>query len=254
MEDQLEGAGLSHEFVEAVDGQALTRSERASLVDEAAVAQFPEWLTPGMIGCSLSHLRVYEQIIADGEEISLVLEDDVRLPQGIADTAAEVAAHMSGSEVVLMYFRSFGACALSARDSTPLSGGMQLLYPMKVSQPVTTGAYLITPEACRRLTEVILPIRVGPDSWGEFYELDVIQSLRCVLPRPVTMRKEFKSTITRSSARRSDRITGFVARHHIFPLFQLLTLNRYLIERRMSRIDIVPERSPIALGLSANTA
>jgi glycosyl transferase family 25 len=254
MEEQLEGAGLSHEFVEAVDGWALTRSERAPLVDEAAVARFPDWLTPQMIGCSLSHLRVYEKIVASGDETGLVLEDDVTLPGGIAETAAEVASHMTGSEVVLLYFRSFGDCGLSAHDSVPLHGGKQLLYPIHVGQLVTTAAYLITAEACRRLVEIVLPIHAAPDSWGEFYERGAIQSLRCVLPRPVAIRKDFKSTITRPTTTPLGRTTDFIARHRIFPLFQVLTLNRNLIERRMSRMKVVPEQSPVARARSATTA
>jgi glycosyl transferase family 25 len=102
MDEQLEHVGLSHEFVDGVDGRALSTTKRAALVDEATVARVPQWLTPELIGCALSHLRVYERVIASGDEIGLVLEDDVRLPGGISDTAVEVASHMTGSEVVLL--------------------------------------------------------------------------------------------------------------------------------------------------------
>ena len=253
MDQELEKTGLVHEFVEAVDGWALTSAERASLVDEAAVARSPKWLTAGLIGCSLSHLRAYERIVQAGDEIALVLEDDVRLPHAIAETASEVASHMSGSEVVLLYFRSLGVCGFSARDSVPLSGHMQLVYPMNIRQLGSTVAYLITGEACRRLADVVLPIRFGPDSWDELYGLCAIQSVRCVFPRPVATRMDFKSTITKPRTTPVGRTTGFIARHRIFPLFQLLALNRYVIERRMSRIEIMPERSPIAVARSVNT-
>lgn len=252
MADQLERAGLEHEFIEAVDGRALTSSERAELVDEAAVANSPNWLTPGAIGCALSHLRAYQRILESADEVALILEDDVVLPPTIADTTARVAPQMSGSEIVLLYFRNFGVCRFSASDAVELGGGGRLAYPLDVNQPLTTSAYLVTREACRRLPEAILPVHAAADTWGNFYELGAIESLRCVIPRPVAVRKDFKSTIDYGGERSlRARATGFIARHRLVPFVQLLTLNRHLVERRMSRTRVVPDPSPIALARAA---
>ena len=174
------------------------------------------------------------------------------LPTTISDTAARTAAHMHDSEVVLLYFRGFGTCRFSARDVVELEAETQLAYPIDVHQPLTATAYLITREACRRLAQAIVPVRVAADNWGYFYELGALDALRCVIPRPVTVRKDFKSTIDYGGAESMRmRATSFVVRHKLIPFFQLLTLNRYLIERRMSRARIVPDPSPIALARSA---
>jgi glycosyl transferase, family 25 len=252
VEQQLAGSRIEHELVEAVDGYALTAAERASLVDEAATARYPKWLTPPALGCAISHLRAYERIVEAGEGgVSLILEDDVLLPVGTSKLVAEVSAHMRGSEIVLLYFRSFEACVFSERDSVALRDGRRLIYPLRAEQPITTAAYLITVEAARRLAEAVPPIRVAADKWEYFYELGAIDSLRCVLPRPVAVRKDFKSTTgTTSPDALRSRLTSFAARHRVFPLVQLLTLNRHLIERRMSRIELVTERSPIAMTRS----
>lgn len=253
MTRQLDRVGLAYEFVEAVDGRALKPSERAGLVDEATVAQHPRWLTPGAIGCALSHLRAYERVLADGcEDVALMLEDDVIVPPGISDLVSQIVPHMRGPDVVLLYFRSFGVCRFSSYEAVGLRSGAQLAYPLEVRQPITTAAYLITREACRGLAGVILPVRAGADSWGHFYELGAIESLRCVIPRPFGVRKDFKSTIDRVAPRSQRvRMTTFIATHRVFPLFQLLNLNRRLIERRMSKLAVVPERSPIAVARAA---
>lgn len=253
MAEQLEQVGLRHEFIEAVDGRALKPSEREGVVDEEAVARYPRWLTPGTIGCALSHLRAYERILeSDGDEPALIFEDDVIVPATIADTVAQIVPHMSGSEVVLLYFRNFGVCRFSSRDAVELDAGMRLAYPLEARRPLTTAAYLITREACRRLAEVILPVRVAVDSWGYFYEQGAIESVRCVIPRPVAVRKDFKSTIDYVGPRSMRlRATTFVARHRLPPFFQLLTLNRHLVERRMSKTQVVPDPSPIALARRA---
>jgi glycosyl transferase, family 25 len=247
---EFERAKLPHEFIEAVDGQALTPSERATLVDEVAVARFPGWLTPGAIGCALSHLRVYEQFRdRDADDVVLVLEDDVVLPTSISNTISEVAAHMHGSEVVLLYFRSFEVCDFSSRDAVKLATGQQLAYPLDVGQPLTASAYLITREACRNLAEAILPVRTAADNWKYFYDLGAIESLRCLIPRPITVRTDFKSTIG-YIGEKSVRmhVTDFVTRYRIPPFIQLLALNRHLIESKMSKIRFVPTPSPIAVA------
>ncbi len=133
MAEQLEGVSLRHEFIEAVDGRALTPSERAELVDETAVARYPGWLTPGALGCALSHRRAYERILdSEDDGVALVLEDDAILPTTITTKIAEVVPHMYGSEIVLLYFRNFGVCDFSACDAVELEAGAKLAYPLDV--------------------------------------------------------------------------------------------------------------------------
>src|SRR3954454_19479506 len=150
--EQLARTELDFEFVEGVDGHTLTPHERAKLVSEDAVAQAPMWLTPGAIGCALSHLRVYERMAGD---IALVLEDDVLLPERISEVCARVAGKMHGREGVLLYFRSSGVCRFSARDAVEVAGG-RLMYPIAPDQPISGVAYLITSAACQSLSEAIL--------------------------------------------------------------------------------------------------
>jgi glycosyl transferase family 25 len=243
---QLEALGMDHTFVEAVDGRQLSQVDRARLVDEDVVAKYPQWLTPGQIGCALSHLRVYEQILIAGDEVALVVEDDVVLPPSMPRIAGKVAPQMRGSEVVLLYYRSFSACRLSSARGVEIEPGTRLLYPLDPNQLNTTAAYLINRKACRGLANWILPVRAGADSWGEFYGQGAIESLRVVTPRLVSVRKDFRSTIGYVGQRSARaRLFGAVERHRIFPLFQLMTLNRHLIERRMSKVVIVSEASPI---------
>src|SRR3954469_4753950 len=250
--EQLARTQLDFEFVDGIDGNALTPLERAKLVSEDAVERSPRWLTPGQIGCALSHLHVYERMAGD---ISLVFEDDVVLPPTISEICARVAAEMHGKEVVLLYFRSFAVCRFSARDAVEIGAGARLMYPIAPRQPITSAAYLITSAATQSLAEAILPVRAGADGWGHFYELDALDSIRCLLPRPVGVRKEFKSTIDYvpegALYRRASR---YIATGRPAGLSRVRTLNRRRIERRMSRTAIVPERSPIALGRTTSGA
>jgi len=247
---QLAGTQLDFEFVDGIDGNTLTPSERGNLVSDDAVAKSPLWLTPGVIGCALSHLRVYEQLTGD---INLVLEDDVVLPATISDVCARVAAQMHGREVVLLHFRSFVVCRFSARDAVEVGGGARLMYPIAAHQPISASGYLVTSAASQSLAEAILPVRVAPDSWGHFYELGALDSVRCVLPRPIGVRNDIESTIgyVRGGALRR-RVSNTIARAP--GLKGMLTLNRLRTEKRMSRTAIVPEQSPIARAHSRSSS
>src|SRR3954447_23246954 len=92
--NELAALSIPHEFIEAVDGREMTAGERAAMVDEARAAQSPHWLTPGQIGCSLSHLRVYERIAAGDEPVALVLEDDAQLHGVGRASLEEISSHM----------------------------------------------------------------------------------------------------------------------------------------------------------------
>lgn len=249
MNEQLVRAGLGHEFIEGVDGQALTASDRRRLVDEAAVARYPGWLTPEAIGCGLSHLRAYERIaeVGNDEKVALVLEDDAVIDPRIALRLAEIEPHMHGSEVVLLYFRSHSLCRFSAQDAVDLPDGTRILYPLAIDQLTSAVAYLITHEACARLAEAIAPLRVAADSWGDFYQAGAIESVRCVVPRPVGHSRHFNSTVGyREPGSLRSRVIGFAGHRKLSPFFPLVSINRHLVERRMSKITVTPERSPVA--------
>ena len=257
---QLTAANFSYEFVTAVDGRTLTDALRTRTVDESAVAQSPRWLTPGMIGCALSHLKAYRAILAGpaNHDVALVLEDDVVLPPGLGDMVASIARHMRGAEVVLLYFQSFRVCRFSLADSIVLRQDTKLLYPLGPHQLAATAGYLITRGAAQNLADVMLPVRVAPDTWGYFYDIGAVDSVRCVVPRPLSVRTDFRSTLDHAGAPASarGRAAAYVARERLFPLHQLLTLRRRLAHRRTSKVSIVTDRSPVALarGVQANDA
>ena len=248
IESELRHAGLDYEIVPAVDGVRLKDEERARLVDAEAVARSPDWLRPGIIGCSLSHLEVYRRIVASGERFAFVIEDDVSFDPSIRDLLAALEGELRGSEAALLYYRSVRPCQFSGEDAVHLGGESTLMYPMELEPLNATGAYVLTAQAARKLSGFILPVRVGPDSWGVFHEGGALDRLRCVVPRPVRTRTDLKSTVDYLGSHRSlrQRVMTAIADHRVFPAYQLLALRRAAIERRMSRFSVVSDRSPYA--------
>ena len=80
MTDELGRAGVSANFVAAVDGRAFKDKCRAR------VAATP--LTVGEIALTLSHRKIWRALLASAQTPAIVLEDDVRLGDGFAELPA----------------------------------------------------------------------------------------------------------------------------------------------------------------------
>ena len=71
----LSNQNLTFERIPAVHGGVLSKDERKRLT----TASCNKYCSPTMIGCSLSHHKIWEKILKDDIKYAIVLEDDVRL-------------------------------------------------------------------------------------------------------------------------------------------------------------------------------
>jgi len=235
---QLEKTGLNYEIVTAVDGRDLNLQD-PTLVAPALLANndFPA----GTAGCALSHLRVYQKIIADGLDKALVIEDDVTLPADLGVIVEAISPHLTGAEVALLNYGSTDPCKMSREDSVALPRSRTLALPIDITQLVNAAAYVITREACEHMTEVGLPVRANADDWAFFYRNGMLDRIRCVLPLAVTKNAEFESTIglySLGSGVRA-RLVAPLVRRKIPLVDELIRYRRQRIMRQWERSEIV---------------
>ncbi len=76
MQQQLDAYGVRYQFFPAVDGRVLTPQQRACYSEEESLRYMKCPLTNGEIGCALSHLQIYEKMVAEDIAELLILEDD----------------------------------------------------------------------------------------------------------------------------------------------------------------------------------
>ena len=76
MQRQLDGLGLPFRFFDAVDGSKMTAMELMDAAPKGGI-NYCGQLTPGEIGCALSHLAVIRKIAEGEHEYAAVIEDDV---------------------------------------------------------------------------------------------------------------------------------------------------------------------------------
>lgn len=71
---------LDVEFVQAVNGKAMSEAEISECFDQAeAFRHYGRNLRPGEIGCTLSHKKCAQMLLDSSEKCALVLEDDLLL-------------------------------------------------------------------------------------------------------------------------------------------------------------------------------
>jgi glycosyl transferase family 25 len=186
-----------YEFVEGVDGRELDLSD-ISLVDPAVVrdGSFRRGAGgAGAAGCALSHLKVYRKVVEDGRPQGLVLEDDTTLPKDLAELADAIGRQTEGAEVVLLNFHSARPCRVAREQGDALPGRREIVKPVDLGQPHSAGAYVITAQACERMSRTVLPVRVPADDWGFFFKEGALDRVRCIVPMPVVNAADFRSTI-----------------------------------------------------------
>ena len=235
---ELEKTGVDYEIVTAVDGRDVDLSD-PTIVDPSLLAIIG--LPAGTVGAALSHLSVYNKIIADGLEEALVLEDDVTLPADLGSLANAVADQLTGAEVALLSCDSRDPCKMGVEGSVHLPSSRVLALPIDVRQPQSGGAYIVTREACERMIKCAPPVRVQADCWWFFYREGALDRVRCVVPLPVGKNPKLASTIGSYSLGNGvrARMVGPLVRRKIPLLHQVLGYRRQRIYRHWGLIELV---------------
>lgn len=66
-------------FVEAVDGRGLSEKQLSEIWNQKETYKtYGRYMKGGEIGCALSHRKCYEEILNNGDDVALILEDDVK--------------------------------------------------------------------------------------------------------------------------------------------------------------------------------
>lgn len=77
---------LECQFIDAVYGKDLSEKEKDEVYDKnRALKERGRELTPGEIGCALSHMNVYKKMKEENIEKALILEDDITFNESLID-------------------------------------------------------------------------------------------------------------------------------------------------------------------------
>lgn len=235
---EAEKHNLDYEIFKAFDCLNLTENDFEKFVDIQAMKKSPSWLTPGMVCACYSHYLIYQKIIADNVECALITEDDVIFTEEILDILSEIEKNIYKNEVILLHYMSFSSVKLKSGKLVKLTKKYRLFNGEDEFPNVNSAAgYVITKDAAKTLSNIILPVKYGTDSWRDFKRDNGIKSLRFVYPMPIHV-VGFKSMATASKSKIWNGLTEFIDNNKIPPFYQLL---RYM------RLKSIKSRSNIIL-------
>lgn len=176
---QCDALGLNYEVIDAVDGREFSPEEL-----NMHTANINYAYRPGEIGCALSHLRVYEKLIADKLEMALVLEDDALLSAGLSSIMNAIILCNKSSHPIVTLLTPVNR--LIDKSSDFGIHGVSL-YP--VYHATTSHGYMINSRAAKNLLDNLYPVWITADKWAVFEDYSFI-NVQAVFPPPVTLADE----------------------------------------------------------------
>ncbi len=154
----LDSLGIEFEWFDAIRGDELSPAYRQE-VNPAGN------MSPGQIGCYLSHIHIYEQIIAQALPVALILEDDAVLHPSVKNLVDTGCRNLD-----------FDYCFLGSDDCgdagyvyydtakpVPLNT-RHLAYPLSAG-PFCLHAYLMTLESAKKRVACAYPLRSAIDHY-----------------------------------------------------------------------------------------
>lgn len=181
MSGQLNQPGFpAWEFLDAVEGRKLAAEEiRRRYDDESARLRYGKSLSPGHIGCALSHLDMYRRILDENLGAALILEDDAVIGEHALQVLDCLLARLDPDQptIILLshakYYRIFGGWRLDRERK---------VHPIHMARG--THAYLVTRAAADRMLNAMPRVTVVPDHWELIRDICQI-SIQAVIPYPI---------------------------------------------------------------------
>lgn len=224
---QLKQLGLTAERFSAVYGKNLTAEQVEACYDRHLnKSLFRRPLSPGEIGCYLSHRALWQRMVDENIAVAIVLEDDIEVEPGFPDVLALVERLQQWDMIKLSDNRNG-----QGYQSLPLTADYRLVNFRKV--PNCTTGYAISLQGAKKLLarpKIFRPVDVDL----QFYpELDF--TVYSILPYTVWPSSRFESEIDLMSG--GSRKGGTAFWHNIRYRVQLGWVRKTAISGDLSTIS-----------------
>ncbi len=186
---QLHALKIHFEWIDAILGRALPTEEiRQYQLNQRSGGGRPYDITPGEIGCALSHNEAYRRIIEDGLDGAIILEDDIQLLDGFAEVVAffqQSSSLVSSGSVVILGgldgLQEKTKVTHSLWGSLRISGNYKLLVSVD-SWFWRACSYYIDKVAAVQLLEFNRGVYAVADEWNYFLKKSIIERIMYVQP------------------------------------------------------------------------
>ncbi len=159
MRDRVDALGLDVTWFPALDGRADPDAMLLHADAEAFRRNMGRPPLPAEIGCYLSHIGVWERLVASDRKVALVLEDDVVFHD---EFLAALDAALSASD----HWDMLKLNCIRAKGAVPQGQVGRWTLNAYLGPATGFGAYLIKRECAVRLLRRMLPMRMPVDYEG----------------------------------------------------------------------------------------
>lgn len=140
IQSELQREGIEFHRIAAIDGKSLPLGQHGYGL-QVDTSNFERELTPGEIGCALSHVAALREFLNSDADIALVLEDDVVLVPGIRDTIQSFIDWATTSDT---RFRAANLGQVAKQPFSPLLQVSSHTFGRSYYYPMTAAALLWT--------------------------------------------------------------------------------------------------------------
>ncbi len=234
---QLRQLGIAHRVFDGIHGASLSPADTAAMYDpEKALRAFNRELGKGEIGCALSHLGIYREMVAGGIAHALILEDDATIldPQfRCALTQLEQAFPADLPVVVLLnYTRRYVANRAIVLDG---KWGVHPLYRARGAH-----GYFLTRAAADLLARGLYPTYAAADRWEHMqrrFGVDVKVMVPYCIGLTTDSRDSRIEAVDRRSIRSDRSGFGYHLRRHLEQLRYFFCVRPFLRVRHQQHLD-----------------
>ncbi|MBT9494601.1 MAG: glycosyltransferase family 25 protein [Paucibacter sp.] len=236
---EMEKCKLDFSFIEAVDGRLFSNEDFKNNYDEEKSIQlFNRKMTPGEIGCALSHIKIYNKIVSEGIPSAVVLEDDICIIDCNIEKLLADLEKIYPADIPVIVLLNF----VDRYESNKSDVMLNEKYSMHDSyRSISSSAYFITQAAAGILVNNIFPAYVVADKWEYFQEK--FFPVKMIIPNCVGLSENsLSSTIELNGDRRKKvkikfNYKYYLRKHANSILFNLFKKPFMKIKRQSDLID-----------------
>ena len=160
---QMKRLELEFEFIDAVDGKEITNDQLNKVDFDLARNFCGHDLSINEVGCALSHILLYEQIVKESIDKCIILEDDIYINSSFKKIINDILK-VDKSEILFLHHGKAKCWPLKNK----LTDGYRLakyIAPSKKSKRgiISTAGYVLTYSGAKKLLSISYPVRMPAD-------------------------------------------------------------------------------------------
>lgn len=215
IEEQLARFPLRFEFIEAVDGYSMDVYSQSEYDQRNRLLYIGQNMTPGEIGCLLSHRKACQKIVDENISCALILEDDVRFEDDLVDVLEFARTHQAKWDILRFLNNQK---ALNKKKNLIAKVAEKYNFGLFEAAPSGAYAYLVTHHGAQQILKASQHTWRPIDVIHAHYWLTKLKTLS-IIPAPVTHNFDVESTIGQQRFEKNKELSGFLLLLHYFYRF-----------------------------------